>query len=287
MPSVAGRRLPMIVVHADWSAKPRKRWMTSAILRGRRYHVALPEPVGDTRTLLERVINQARGNGAVLGLDFPIGIPQQYAQRAGITNFLRALRQFGKGRWVQFYDIAASAAEISIARTFYPFRPGGTSRAHLWTALGLTGMNDLLRRCEQSYTARGSACPLFWTLGGNQVGRAAITGWRDVLVPALRRRDLDVAVWPFDGPLMSLIRSRTCVFAETYPADGCVQLGLSAPGANATKRTVGEPTKSSPYGLGANLSRSCHISMSSLAMDSGSEPTVRTGSMPLSICSRC
>jgi len=27
---------------------------------------------------------------------------------------------------------------------------------------------------------------MFWTLGGNQVGKAAISGWRELLAPARR-----------------------------------------------------------------------------------------------------
>ena len=44
----------------------------------------------------------------------------------------------------------------------------------------------LLRRCERGGNGHKQACCLFWTLGGNQVGKAAIIGWRDVLAPALR-----------------------------------------------------------------------------------------------------
>jgi len=32
---------------------------------------------------------------------------------------------------------------------------------------------DLLRLCERATPDRGDACMLFWTLGGNQVGKAA------------------------------------------------------------------------------------------------------------------
>ena len=45
---------------------------------------------------------------------------------------------------------------------------------------------------------------MFWTLGGNQVGKAMIVGWRDLLAPA-RRAGGDVAIWPFDGALAELM----------------------------------------------------------------------------------
>jgi hypothetical protein len=57
-----------------------------------------------------------------------------------------------------------------------------------------------------------------WTLGGNQVGKAAIIGWQDLLVPALRD-DTTLKLWPFDGGLESLLVPGSLVIAETYPAE--------------------------------------------------------------------
>jgi hypothetical protein len=62
------------------------------------------------------------------------------------------------------------------------------------------------------------ACCLFWTLGGNQVGEAAMSGWRDVLAPALRNKG-PLSLWRFDGPLPSLLVPRKVLVAETYPAE--------------------------------------------------------------------
>jgi hypothetical protein len=59
---------------------------------------------------------------------------------------------------------------------------------------------------------------MFWTLGGNQVGKAAISGWRELLAP-VRRAGIDVAIWPFDGPLAALLRTHRFVVAETYPGE--------------------------------------------------------------------
>ena len=87
-------------------------------------------------------------------------------------------------------------------------------------------MDELLRRCECAHPESRAASPLFWTLGGAQVGKAAITGWRDVLAPALRDRD-EIAVWPFDGPLPELVRPRRTVVVETYPAEFYGQLGFT------------------------------------------------------------
>lgn len=57
-----------------------------------------------------------------------------------------------------------------------------------------------------------------------------------MLAPTIRRRDLDVALWPFDGGLLDLARGRGCVIVETYPADACIQLGFRAPGRGWSKR---------------------------------------------------
>jgi len=78
-------------------------------------------------------------------------------------------------------------------------------------------MDPLMRRCERKTNWRKAACCLFWTLGGNQVGRAAIGGWRDVIVPALQEDG--VHVWPFDGSIDDLLKAGKLVIAETYPAE--------------------------------------------------------------------
>jgi hypothetical protein len=44
----------------------------------------------------------------------------------------------------------------------------------------------LRRQCERATPTRRAACPLFWTLGSNQVGKAAISGWQEVIAPAQR-----------------------------------------------------------------------------------------------------
>lgn len=52
----------------------------------------------------------------------------------------------------------------------------------------------------------------------NQVGKAAIIGWRDVFAPALRGES-PVSLWPFDGPLPSVLVPGSIVVAETYPSE--------------------------------------------------------------------
>jgi hypothetical protein len=57
-----------------------------------------------------------------------------------------------------------------------------------------------------------------WTLGANQVGRAAIIGWRDVIIPALQTNK-SVLLWPFDGRFNDLLKPGSLVIVETYPAE--------------------------------------------------------------------
>ncbi|MBC7801199.1 MAG: hypothetical protein H7Z10_11300, partial [Gemmatimonadaceae bacterium] len=66
---------------------------------------------------------------------------------------------------------------------------------------------------------------LFWTLGANQTGKAAIAAWRDLLLPALSGPH-PPALWPFDGALIPLLTPGRVVIAETYPAEAMRQLGL-------------------------------------------------------------
>jgi hypothetical protein len=212
---------PALVAHADWSMHAAKRWMACAVLRPEGYLALPPAPVGALESFWTRLA--AAGAGPVLlGFDFPIGLPAAYAERVGIEDFLEALDRFGD----DFYEVARTPEQIALRRPFYPHRPGGRSRRQLLDGLGFELWQHLHRRCDRSTSERPAACPMFWTLGGNQVGRAAITGWRDLLAPA-RRGGLDLAIWPFDGPLPALLRTRRFVVAETYPGEVYGHLGLA------------------------------------------------------------
>lgn len=224
--------LPAVVAHADWSLGPDKRWIAKARLErdSRTYTVSAPTPVGDAPSLLRRLTAGAAGESVLVGFDFPIGLPRAYADVADVKHFTDLLPALGHGQWASFYEVAELSVEISPRRPFFPRRPGGTSHADLLRGLGVSSMNELLRSCEKRTAARKQACSLFWTLGGNQVGKAAISGWRDVLAPALRDSGLDVGLWPFDGTLEELLESRRVVTAETYPAEFYHHLGLTLSG---------------------------------------------------------
>jgi len=171
--------------------------------------------------LWSRLGEEAGGGHVLLGFDFPIGVPAAYAARAGITDFTAALAGFDE----RFYAAAERADEISLDRPFYPMRPGGRRRQQLLDGLGLDVWTDLLRRCDRASPTRPAACALFWTLGGSQVGKAAIAGWRELLAPALRE-DVDVGLWPFQGSLEGLLARHRFTVAETYPGEVYSHLGL-------------------------------------------------------------
>lgn len=222
--------LPRLIAHADWSTTPGKRWIAVARRQDTQYVLEPPQPATEPRDLIARLRDRAQCGTMVIGFDFPIGLPIAYAQRAGINDFVQALAEFGRGEWDQFFDLAAHRDQISTRRPFYPHGTTGVRRDHLLQALELTDPQQLYRRCERRTEHRREGCPLFWTLGGNQVGRAAIAGWRDILQPALK--DRDVAIWPFQTPTRAAPRT----IVESYPADACVQLGLTAPGRGWSKR---------------------------------------------------
>lgn len=94
----------------------------------------------------------------------------------------------------------------------------GAAKEDLFRGHGVKDVVPLLRRCERGGNGHRQACCLFWTLGGNQVGKASIIGWRHVLALALANAR-PVFLWPFDGDLASLLVPGNVVIAETYPAE--------------------------------------------------------------------
>ena len=224
----------LLAAHADWSVDPRKRWITiatrtTATHTNASWQVAAPTPVGDVATLLARLRHQAGDAAILFGIDAPIGIPRAYADRhvtqPDFPTFLDSLAS-----QPQFFQVCDDLAEISGARPFYPrrSRAGLTQAPHI-AALGLPNRASLSRACDRATDERPAGATLFWTLGANQSGKAAISVWRDVLLPA-RAGNAGVRLWPFEGDLADLLAPATTVMAETYPAEALRHLGLSLSG---------------------------------------------------------
>jgi hypothetical protein len=197
------------------------------------YIVCAPEPVGEHTSLITRLRGQIpTGDALLIGFDFPIGLPESYALRAGVTSFRSFLGDTaGRGDWHRFYEISDNP---TLRQPFFPLpkQHRGNYRAQLADALGWPDLLALRRRCERRSATRKAAECLFFTLGGAQVGAGAIVGWRDVIQPALG----DVKLWPFDGELSDLIATPGITVAEIYPTEAYSHLGVSiGSGTGATK----------------------------------------------------
>jgi len=214
--------LPALLAHADWGSDPRKRQVAVARLvdgtdgtgSGYRVESLAAAPAGPpvSGDLFDDLAVACEGGKAVVGFDFPIGLPRAYAATVTVTSFPEFLDGIGSPPWQEVEQVAEKPSEISLYRPFYPNRPGGTRRWHLEHALGLSA-SELRRRCDGS-----DAETPFWTLGGKQAGKASLHGWR--LLREARARGLAIALWPFDGTLAALLGSAAqFVVAETYPRE--------------------------------------------------------------------
>ncbi len=247
--------LPSLVIAADWSKDPKKCWMCITQLDANgTYKAQAPSlvPSDFAAWLVSRVVD---GDCIVVGLDFPIGLPFEYARLANLSNFTDALRDFGMGHWQQFYEVAATAAEISLYRPFYPNRPGNTQKSHLYEALGTSA---LYRICDQKTVNRNAAGEIFWTLGAKQVGKAALHGWRTLIQPLLGTMGEKLKLWPFAGELFSLFAPDTLVLAEIYPAEFYHHVGIRLQGLSKRKRLDrlqnAQPMIDFANGIGVSLS---------------------------------
>ncbi len=214
------------------------------------WRASAPEPVGDPATLLARLRVRARGAAVALGIDCPIGLPRAYAARhATQPDFCAFLQAIGNDP--AFLDVAATLDEIGPRRPFYPARGiAGMTRLSHARALGLPDAASLCRACDRATAHRPAGAPLFWTLGANQSGKAAISAWRDLLGPALRGEG-PPRLWPFEGPFRRLLAPGQVAVAETYPAEAMRQLGLVVAG---SKRRQADRAAYAPA-LEASLAR--------------------------------
>ncbi len=189
------------------------------------WRAGAPRPVGDPAGFAAGLV--ADGAPAALGLDLPLGLPRAWVAAAhpagdGFPGFLRA----AGGAADPFWRVAAGLDAVSAAAPFYPARPvRGMTRAAHAAALGLWGADALCRLCDRATAERPAGAPLFWTLGANQTGKAAIAAWRDWLAPALRA-GAPCALWPFEGGLHALLAPGRVVLAEVYPAEAMRHAGV-------------------------------------------------------------
>lgn len=219
---------PSLAAHADWSVDPGKRWITVARRSGSGWALTAPRPVGDVSTLLARLTEEAEGGAVALGADLPIGLPRAYAASRPEADFPAFLRNVAT--LPNFFSVCATLDDIRHDRPFYPARGiAGMTRLSHALALGLTGASELSRACDRATGERPAGAPLFWTLGANQSGKAAIAAWQHLILPALAS-GISLRLWPFEGPFRSLLAPGSVALAETYPAEALRHLGIKLRG---------------------------------------------------------
>lgn len=253
-------QLPSLVIAADWSVDPNKRWMARSDLTSEGGYILYPpETVGNLSSFIGRIRQTVSPRRtAFIGFDFPIGLPRSYATAAGIDSWRQALSQFGSAGWENFYNVSN---DPSLYNPFFPLpkRTGekGNYRRQLVEKLGFEKFDQLKRRCDIQAKAEG----LFYTLGPKQVGRAAISGWRDVLTPAMDQ----IRFWPFDGRLSQLLERNGIVVAEIYPRVAYRQLDIiMGPGTGQSKRKR-EDRKAVSIGLLNRIKKNEWISITKAA----------------------
>ena len=208
------------LVHSDWSKSLKKRWTATAHLRSGVWFVDELRITLSPHEFLEVLFDDAFKTLA--GFDFAIGLPASYLVEIE-PDFFQLLSLLGQEPWHEFALVANSPDEITRYRPFYPNRSQrGVKRVDLARRLEIN-FDELFRACERATLSRSEASPIFWTLGGKQVGKATLSGWKDILAPARKR---GAKLWPFEGPLPSLA-STTLTLAETYPAEAYQHIGLT------------------------------------------------------------
>jgi hypothetical protein len=226
------------LVHSDWSIDPRKRWTAMAVRTKPGWHVEPVEQTPPAADFLNFLFD--RNYITLAGFDFAIGLPSFFIDRIKFAfseefDFRNLLTALSTERWRDFFVVAENANEIALTRPFYPHRSiGGVKRQHLIDALGCATFAQLLRSCDKATARRGAASPLFWTLGPKQVGKAALSGWQEILVPA---RGREAYFWPFDGALEPSAR-HILTIAETYPAESYRHVGINLRSGMSKRRQI-------------------------------------------------
>jgi len=196
---------------------------------GSGWRLGVPRLVGDPAAFLDVLRDEASGAPVALGVDLPIGVPRMYAALRPEPGFLRFLETIRD--WPDFFLVCEALTDIRPDRPFYPARGiKGMTRASHALALGLGGASGLSRLCDRATAERPPGAPLFWTLGANQSGKAAIAAWRDMLLPALALGRDGVRLWPFEGAFRALLSPGVVAMAETYPAEALRHLGIKLRG---------------------------------------------------------
>ena len=206
------------VVHSDWSVSSKKRWTATAVRSSNGWFVASLRQTPDD--FVNCLFDGAEHTLA--GFDFPIGLPAFYTSRINF-DFRYLISNPSSDKLQRFLSPVESLFDVTIDQPFYRKHPRGGRHSLLFSKLGCRSIDDLLRECDKRTKNRLRAEAIFWTVGAKQVGKAALAGWREILLPSLAR---GASLWPFDGSLSSLARGRLTI-AETYPAEAYQHIGMT------------------------------------------------------------
>lgn len=208
-------KTPPTIVAADWSKSANKR----------RAVKINAQTVSDSETLivegvpakaaerLESLLEVAHGDGALIGIDAVVGIPEFIGRASGSTGFLDWLKQGHEH--AGFFDAVESADDWSPWRPFWKNPSGkGSQKRFFATVLAnhpsFPSNHGLRRTIDRSVAGKPPTCThgMPGTVGS---GTAAL--WRELAVRS------DLAIWPFAGSdLPRLLTGPRPVLAETYPA---------------------------------------------------------------------
>ncbi len=205
--------------HADWSMSAKGRWVAKAKRSDHGWVIHAIEPVGMLTQFRRSLSDHGRDQTIWLGLDMPIGFVDFWYDGANVKDFKTLLGLLHGDNWQKFFDVCSTPDEITYQRPFYPQNSGikgSVKREHLLTALGLADFRQLHRRCELPTNDRNAACPSFWTLGANQVGKGMLHGLENLIIPG--QQD-GFHIWPFSGDLATCTKRPGVTLIETYPGE--------------------------------------------------------------------
>lgn len=211
--------------------------MTLASLSGDAYRLEAARQCSAPDLLIDELRRRSGNRSVLLGFDFPLGLPRVLTHALGVTCFREVLSRLADGEWPEFLVPADVIGQVGPRRPFFPARQlpkGQVSRQALAEALGAATYEEILRRCDRASVERRATACLFFLVGGQQVGKAAIDGWRGLILT--HHNDPGVALWPFDGSLGQLVAPGRTVLCETYPGEFTRPLGLAIGSGGRSKR---------------------------------------------------
>lgn len=217
-----------LISHCDWSKSAHKRWMTTVVLRADGdFSASGPERIDNPGQLISSLRDRVLPRGAILvGFDFPIGLPASYASSVRVCDFPSVLPTLGKTPfWNELNEIARTHQEIRPHRPSLPPLPRWHQASAPARRSGCGSARRPPQKMRQGASRQETRVSVLLDLRG-AAGRAATSGWCEVLAPALQQDPNHFFVWPFGGGSIERLQAGSVVVAETYPAEYYRHLGV-------------------------------------------------------------